>query len=80
MDDCVGDKVESLCSNPEAVSIILLENLRFHGEEEGFSKQADGTKVKSSPKAINKFRGSLSRLGDVYVPDAPLALFIALIA
>ncbi len=70
LDDCVGDKVESLCRNPESESIILLENLRFHSEEEGSSKQADGTKLKSSPEAINKFRGSLSRLGDVYVNDA----------
>lgn len=40
---------------------MLLENLRFHAEEEG--KGADAA-------AIEAFRASLSRLGDVYVNDA----------
>jgi len=35
---CVGEEVEAACANPEDGSIILLENLRFHAEEEGKGK------------------------------------------
>ena len=51
--DCVGPQVEAMLPRPGEV--LLLENLRFHAEEEkndpGFSRQ-------------------LARLGDVYVNDA----------
>ncbi|CAO2607690.1 Phosphoglycerate kinase 2 [Lemmus lemmus] len=33
--DCVGSEVEKACDNPDNGSVILLENLRFHVEEEG---------------------------------------------
>merc|ERR1719311_1930454 len=33
--DCVGPEVEKACANPAPGSIILLENLRWHVEEEG---------------------------------------------
>ena len=35
LSDCVGTEVEKACENPAAGSVILLENLRFHAEEEG---------------------------------------------
>merc|ERR1719399_616800 len=35
LSDCVGAKVEAACADPAAGSIILLENLRWHVEEEG---------------------------------------------
>merc|ERR1719487_1051082 len=35
LEDCVGEKVEAACADPAPGSIILLENLRFHLEEEG---------------------------------------------
>lgn len=44
--DCVGAEVEKACANPAAGSVILLENLRFHVEEEGKGKDASGNKVK----------------------------------
>lgn len=44
--DCVGAEVEQACANPAAGSVILLENLRFHVEEEGKGKDASGNKVK----------------------------------
>jgi phosphoglycerate kinase len=68
--DCVGAEVEAACANPPAGSVILLENLRFHVEEEGKGKAADGTKVKASKEAVAAFAASLTRLGDVYVNDA----------
>lgn len=43
--DCVGAEVEAACANPAHGSIILLENLRFHIEEEGKAVAADGSKV-----------------------------------
>lgn len=70
--DCVGPEVEAACS-AKAVKpgdVILLENLRFHIEEEGKVKNEDGTSTKADPKAVEAFRASLSRLGDVYVNDA----------
>ncbi|KAE8908313.1 Phosphoglycerate kinase 1 [Phytophthora fragariae] len=68
--DCVGPEVEAACANPAEGSVILLENLRFHVEEEGKGKDAEGNKVKASPEAVAAFRASLSKLGDVYVNDA----------
>ncbi|KAF4030622.1 Phosphoglycerate kinase domain-containing protein [Phytophthora infestans] len=68
--DCVGPEVEAACANPTEGSIILLENLRFHVEEEGKGKDAEGNKTKASSEAVAAFRASLSKLGDVYVNDA----------
>jgi phosphoglycerate kinase len=68
--DCVGPEVEAACANPPAGSVILLDNLRFHIEEEGKVKLEDGTSRKADPAAVEAFRAGLSRLGDVYVNDA----------
>ena len=72
LDDCVGPAVEAACAAGAVKhgEVILLENLRFHIEEEGKVKKADGTSVKADPKAVAAFRASLSKLGDVYVNDA----------
>jgi phosphoglycerate kinase len=70
LDDCVGPEVEKACAKLEAGSVTLLENLRFHIEEEGKVKLEDGTSVKADPAKVAEFRASLSRLGDVYVNDA----------
>jgi len=70
--DCVGPAVEAACASGTVKpgDVILLENLRFHIEEEGKVKNEDGTSVKADPKAVEAFRVSLSKLGDVYVNDA----------
>jgi len=68
--DCVGDEVEKCCADPAPGTVILLENLRYHIEEEGKGTDADGKKIKADPEAVKKFRASLSKLGDVYVNDA----------
>ncbi|KAM4816955.1 phosphoglycerate kinase 2-like [Urocitellus parryii] len=68
--DCVGPEVEKACASPETGSVILLENLRFHLEEEGKGQDASGNKVKAEPEKVEAFRQSLSKLGDVYVNDA----------
>jgi len=74
LDDCVGPAVEAACAKLAPGSVVLLENLRFHIEEEGKvkEKQADGTEksIKADPQAVTAFRASLSKLADVYVNDA----------
>jgi phosphoglycerate kinase len=54
-DDCVGPTVEALVAQMRAADILLLENLRFHAEEE---------------KNDTMFAQQLARLADVYVNDA----------
>jgi len=68
--DCVGAQVEAACANPAPGTIFLLENLRYHIEEEGSVKGADGKKVKADKDKVAAFRKSLTSLGDVYVNDA----------
>lgn len=70
LDDCVGDAVEAACADPAPGTVFLLENLRFHLEEEGSGLDAAGKKIKASAADVDKFRASLSKLGDVYVNDA----------
>jgi phosphoglycerate kinase len=70
LDDCVGAADVAACANPAPGSVILLENLRFHIEEEGKVKLEDGTSKKADPAAVAAFRASLTGLGDVYVNDA----------
>ncbi len=70
LEDCVGPKVETFCANLQPGSVVLLENLRFHIEEEGKIKNEDGTTTKADPAAVEAFRASLTKLGDVYVNDA----------
>jgi len=59
-----------VCADPPSGTVILLENLRFHLEEEGKGVNEAGDKVKADPAKVTEFRESLSKLGDVYVNDA----------
>lgn len=53
--DCIGEEVENWVSQMEPGEILLLENLRFHKEEE---------------ENDEKFAKELARLGDIYINDA----------
>lgn len=53
--DCVGEEVKKLVDSLKNGDCLLLENLRFHAEEESNDEQ---------------FSKSLAALGDVYVNDA----------
>ncbi|MGP1991733.1 phosphoglycerate kinase [Zobellia laminariae] len=53
--DCVGDVAEKAVAELQPGEILLLENLRFHAEEE---------------KGDEAFAEQLSKLGDIYVNDA----------
>lgn len=70
LSDCVGPEVEKACADPAPGTVFLLENLRFHIEEEGKGVNAAGEKVKADKENVKKFRESLHKLGDVYVNDA----------
>lgn len=65
--DCVGPEVEEIVSKADDGAVILLENLRFHIEEEGSAKDSDGNKTKADKAAVEKFRKGLTALGDVFV-------------
>ena len=54
-EDCIGPAAESVVGNAPEGSVVLLENLRFHPEEE----KNDAT-----------FAAGLAKLADVYVNDA----------
>lgn len=69
-DDCVGEAAEKTVNETTNGGVVLLENLRFHAEEEGSSKDAEGNKVKADKAAVEQFRKGLTALGDVYVNDA----------
>jgi len=73
--DCVGAATEAQAAALKPGEVLLLENLRFHIEEEGKAKRKDPAtgeevKVKADPEKVAAFRASLTRLGDVYVNDA----------
>lgn len=65
--DCVGKEVEDTVNSAAGGQVILLENLRFHPEEEGSYKDADGKKVKADKEKVEEFRKGLTALGDVYI-------------
>ncbi len=70
LSDCVGPEVEKAVSELQPGEVALLENLRFHIEEEGKVKNEDGTSTKADPAKVAEFRASLTKLGDVYANDA----------
>jgi len=70
LSDCVGPEVETRLAQPEHGSVFLLENLRFHVEEEGKGVDENGQKIKAAKDKVEAFQQSLTKLGDVYVNDA----------
>lgn len=55
VDDCVGVAAEQAASELQSGEVLLLENLRFHAEEE---------------KGDEDFAEQLSKLGNIYINDA----------
>lgn len=54
-DDCIGENVENIVKSAATGDVVLLENLRFHPEEE---------------KNDDEFAKKLANLADIYVNDA----------
>ncbi|WRT68532.1 phosphoglycerate kinase [Kwoniella shivajii] len=69
LDNCVGEDVKKAVLAGDNGQVFLLENLRFHVEEEGKGKK-DGEKIKADPENVKKFREDLTALGTVYINDA----------
>ena len=63
-EDCVGATVEAQAAALQPGQVLLLENLRFHIQEEGKAKAEDGSSVKADAAAVEAFRASLSKMGD----------------
>lgn len=70
LNDCVGSEVEEAVAKADGGAVVLLENLRFHIEEEGSAKDSEGKKTKADAESVKAFRASLTKLGDVYINDA----------
>lgn len=68
--DCVGKETEETVNSAKDGQVILLENLRFHAEEEGSSKDAEGKKVKADKGKVDEFRKQLTALGDIYISES----------
>ncbi|KAI0398998.1 phosphoglycerate kinase [Xylaria palmicola] len=68
--DCVGPEVEAIVNKAGNGQVVLLENLRFHPEEEGSSVDSQRKKVKADKAKVEEFRKGLTALGDVYINDA----------
>jgi phosphoglycerate kinase len=68
--ECVGAEVEAELAACEPGTIFLLENLRFHLEEIGDGKNAQGEKIKAKKEDVVEFRRQLSRLGEVFIFEA----------
>lgn len=68
--ECVGEEVQKTLAKADNGSVFLLENLRFHVEEEGKGLDATGKKIKPSKEAIDSFRAQLTSYGDVFINDA----------
>lgn len=70
--DCVGSEVEATVNKADGGAVILLENLRFHIEEEGSSKDKEGNKTKADKAKVEEFRKGLTALGDVFISKLTL--------
>lgn len=68
--ESVGPEVEEIVNKQDNGGVVLLENLRFHIEEEGSAKDKDGNKTKADKEKVAEFRKGLTKLGDVYINDA----------
>jgi len=63
--DCVGEEVAKMVAGMNDGDVLLLENLRFHPEEEG---KKDGEKMSAEERQW--FIDGLAHLADLYVDDA----------
>jgi len=72
--DCVGEAATAATAGLRPGAVVLLENVRFHVEEEGKRKvvDQDGNKAteKADPAEVARFRRALAAHGDVFVNDA----------
>ncbi|MDR1928968.1 MAG: phosphoglycerate kinase [Endomicrobium sp.] len=63
--DCIDSKSKKIASNLKYGEVLLLENLRFHPEEEGVFFSND-----SNEFAMENFAKELASMGNVFIQDA----------
>ncbi len=76
--DCVGEEVKAAVAELKPGDVLLLENLRFHAEEEGkprgLAEDATDEEKAAAKKAVKEsqkvFTKELASLADAYVNDA----------
>ncbi len=76
--DCVGEEVKATVATLKPGDVLLLENLRFHAEEEGktrgLAEDATDEEKAAAKKAVKEsqkvFTKELASLADAYVNDA----------
>ena len=76
--DCVGPEAEKAAADLKPGEVLLLENLRFHAEEEGkprgladdASDEVKAAAKKEMKEKQRKFAETLASYADVYVNDA----------
>lgn len=76
--NCVGEDAEAKAAALQPGEVLLLENLRFHAEEEGkprnIADNATDEEIAAAKKAVKEsqkeFTKKLATLADVYVNDA----------
>ncbi|MBN2301000.1 MAG: phosphoglycerate kinase [Lentisphaerae bacterium] len=75
--DCIGPEAKTAVESLSSGDVLVLENLRFHPEEEGKAKIPDGVSDEeaAAAKAVmkkkqNAFAAQLGEYGDIYVDDA----------
>lgn len=74
--ECVGPEVEEIVNKQADGGVVLLENLRFHIEEEGSAKDKEGNKTKADKAKVEEFRKGLTKLGDVYISAFSISFFL----
>jgi len=77
LNDCVGEEVRSHVASMQPGDVCVLENLRFHPEEEGKPEVATDATDDERASAKSEMKGrqalfaeELAKLGDLYVNDA----------
>jgi len=75
--DCVGEATKAMVDALQPGSVLLLENLRFHAEEEGKVKLGDEATAEEKERAKAEmkekqeaFAKELASFGEIYVDDA----------
>ena len=76
-DDCIGEKAVEATKKLQNGEILLLENVRFHAEDEGKVKQKEGesdadyqARKQTMKEAQKVFAAQLAECGDCFVNDA----------
>jgi phosphoglycerate kinase len=68
--DCIGDDVKDMIKNTNFGEVVLLENLRFHKEEEDYGEIGKGKISPEDEEKAKEFVKELSSLGEIFVNDA----------